>query len=206
MLTLNHALRQSASVLAVLAIVFVAGCAGTPRTPVDSLKEVGNNQVILVGRVTVVPPVHASEQSFSVFNQAWANRMVLLTSDEKRPLTAEPVLADYDGRIDADLGKTFFVAVDPKPIYVRAGVLLLNDHQGERLYFPAGFQLSVRPGDKAVYIGTIEYQRDDFMNIKRVRIGDDFDKASKEFKEKFGGKVALRKALVTPQQPRNAQE
>jgi hypothetical protein len=56
---------------------------------------------------------------------------------------------------------------------------------------------TLRPGDKAVYIGTIRYHRDEFFTISRIQIVDDYGHANAEFKKKFGSKHSLRKALLT---------
>ncbi len=66
-----------------------------------------------------------------------------------------------------------------------------------KVYFPGGLKVSIQSGDKAVYIGTIRYHRDEFFNITKTRIVDDYGRANAEFKKQFGTKVALRKSLAT---------
>lgn len=65
-----------------------------------------------------------------------------------------------------------------------------------RAYFPGGLKATIRPRDKAVYIGTIRYYRDEFFDVSKVRIKDDYTHAKAEFKKKFGKKYSLRKALL----------
>jgi hypothetical protein len=78
-------------------------------------------------------------------------------------------------------------------------VLWLEIGKGSnKAYFPGGLRVSLRSGDKAVYVGTVRYYRDEFWNFSKVTIVDDYDRANAEYRKKFGGKIALRKALVTP--------
>lgn len=187
---------RGAPFLAALAALFLAACAGAPLAPVERLDAIAGPQVVIVGRVDIVPPLQPHEQKFRALNtEQLRNRIFLLTHPEKRVLGKAPELADYDGRIEATPGKTFFVAADAKPLFLRAGVVMLDDG-ANKAYFPGGLQITPRAGDKAIYVGTIEYRRDEFFNIQGVRIVDDFERAQREFKDRFGGKLTLRKALL----------
>ena len=42
------------------------------------------------------------------------------------------------------------------------------------------------PGDKAVYIGTVQYFRDEFFDTTKVVVKDNYAKANAEFRQKFG--------------------
>jgi hypothetical protein len=66
-----------------------------------------------------------------------------------------------------------------------------------RARFPGGLKVALKPGDRAVYIGTLRYHRDEFFEITKVSIVDEYGAAQAEFRKKFGG-VPLRKALMTP--------
>jgi hypothetical protein len=66
-----------------------------------------------------------------------------------------------------------------------------------KAYFPGGLKISLKPGDKAVYVGTVQYHRNEFFVVTKVAIVDDYDRANAEFKKKFGTKFPLRKALLT---------
>jgi hypothetical protein len=124
--------------------------------------------------------------------------MLLITDERLRPLPRDPAIADYAGRIEAPLGATFFVRSRNAPFYVLGGVLFLEVGESgmQRAYFPGGLQVAAAPGDRAVYIGTLRYQRDEFFEVSRVTVVDEYAEASKEFAGKFGGRQALRKALM----------
>jgi len=78
-------------------------------------------------------------------------------------------------------------------LYLDVGGRELN-----RVYFPGGLKASIKAGDKAVYIGTVQYHRNEFFDISKVSIVDDYERANTEFKKRFGTKYTLRKALLTP--------
>ena len=58
--------------------------------------------------------------------------------------------------------------------------------------FGSLFQVELRPDDDAVYIGTIQYFRDESNNLKSVSIRDDYEWADARFKERFGTARTLR--------------
>ena len=97
------------------------------------------------------------------------------------------------------MGSTFFVRTKAAPSYVLGGVLFLDigGSSQQKAYFPGGFQVAAKPGDRAVYIGTLRYHRDEFFEITRITIADDYREASAQFEAKFGKGQSLRKALLT---------
>ena len=178
----------------------LSACAGPAREQVDSLLEVGSGETIVVGRVELVPPLRKGEQKIDVVNSgSFENKIYLFADDHYRVLKEDPVTADFTGRIEATLEKTFFVRSSDKPFYILGGMLWLEIGGGSnKAYFPGGLTVPVKPGDKAVYIGTVRYSRNEFWDFTKVAIVDDYERASAEFRKKFGAKVPLRKALLTP--------
>jgi hypothetical protein len=192
--------RVVAGALLALAL---AGCAPAPRAPLTSLDSLGRDEVVLVGRVEMVPPLRKGEQKIrGMVVGNIENRLYLMLDGELRRLPPEPRVADYAGRIEAALGNTFFVRSNAAPFYVLGGVLFLEigGSRMERVHFPGGLHVAVNPGDRAVYVGTLRYHRDEFFEITRVSVVDEYREASAEFGDKFGRGpgVVLRKALMTP--------
>lgn len=176
-------------------------CVGAARDPVDSLSELGGGETVVVGRIELVPPLLKDEQKIKGGNSsAFENKLFLLTDEHYKVLTKEPEMADYAGRIEAILGKNFFVRSNSKPFFIVGGMLYLElgGRELNRAYFPGGLKASIKPGDKAVYIGTVKYHRNEFFEISKVEIVDDYDGANAAYKKKFGTKYSLRKALLTP--------
>jgi len=72
------------------------------------------------------------------------------------------------------------------------------DRTNDRAHLPGGLRVDVSPTDEAVYIGTVVYYRDEFFDIKRVQIVDEYDREVAVFAARFGPGVRLRKSIVRP--------
>jgi hypothetical protein len=190
------ALRIVVSFLAIL----LAACAPAPRAPLTSLDALGREEIVVVGKVELVPPLRKGEQKIrGMVVGNFENRLYLMMDEKLRPLPEEPRIADYAGRIEALIGSTFFVRSKAAPSYILGGVLFLEigGSSQQKIYFPGGFQVAARPGDRAVYVGTLRYQRDEFFEFTRITVVDEYREASAEFEAKFGKGQTLRKALLT---------
>ena len=172
-----------------------------PRAELGNLSELRSDEVVIVGRVDLVPKLAEGEQKLEALGTGDAvNKVYLLTNEHYRVFEQEPRMSDYEGYIPAPLGKNFFVRSSAKPFYILGGQLRLTARGDDMssAYFPGGMKVSVKPGDKAVYIGAIQYYRDEFFEVSKIVIVDDYDRANAEFKRTYGAKYSLRKALVTP--------
>jgi hypothetical protein len=185
---------------ALLLLGALSACVGPAREPVDSLSGLNGGETVVVGRIELVPPLRKNEQKLKGLGTGnFENKIILIADEQYRTLTDDPGMADYAGRIEAILGKNFFVRSDNKPFYILGGMLYLDlgGREMNRAYFPGGLKVSIKPGDKAVYVGTVRYHRNEFFEITKAAIVDDYDRANAEFKKKFGTKYPLRKALLT---------
>ena len=202
MISSRYGLIVSRARLAALMLLMtgaLSACVGAAREPLESLSELQNGETIIVGRVELVPALRKGEQKLSGLNSSsFENKVFMITDEHNRVLTHEPEMADYAGRIEAELGKDFFVRSTDKPFYILGGMMYLDlgGTEVNRAYFPGGLKVSINPGDKAVYIGTIQYHRNEFFEITKVVIVDDYAQANKEFKKKFGTSLSLHKALL----------
>ncbi|MGE5241352.1 MAG: hypothetical protein ACM3NI_06875 [Bacteroidota bacterium] len=197
-LTLTRAWRAAAGLLLIGAL---GACVGPAREPVDSLSGLDRDETVVVGRIELVPPLRKGEQKFKgIVIGDLKNKMILITNDHYRTLTDEPGMSDFSGRIEAKLGKTFFVRSQSKSFYILGGMLFLDlgGEETNRAYFPGGLKVSLKPGEKAVYVGTVRYNRNEFFEITKASIVDDYERANTEFKKKFGTRYPLHKALLTP--------
>lgn len=178
----------------------VAAVAST-RKPIDSFDKLGANETVVVGRVELVPPLHEHDQRLrGPFSGKYANKMFMMVDEEYRELTEEPGWGDFKGRIDASFGEEFVVRSSTEPFFIIAGAMVLGLDQGvpDQAYFPGGLVVEIRPGDKAVYIGTIRYHRDEFFEVTRTEIVDEYERVNTEFRNQFGDTYPLRKALLKP--------
>lgn len=153
-----------------------------------------------MGRVEIVPPLLKTERELKVMNRgAHENKVSLLTDENREHLTREVTSIEHTWYIEATLDKPFFIACSNRPFYLLSGSLYLSLYKPGRLdraELPGGFKADIRPGDKAVYIGTLQYHRNEFFEITKVVIIDDYERANVEFRRKFGGRHTLRKALL----------
>jgi hypothetical protein len=192
-------MRRARAALGMVLLAVAAGCAPAARAPIDSVDSLGGEEMVLVGRIELVPPLRKGEQRIrGLVVGDFENRMFLITDEKPRPLPRDIKLADYSGRIEAPLGSTFFVRSRSAPFHLLGGVLFLDfggDTQ-QRAHFPGGMQVAARPGDRAVYIGTLRYHRDEFFEISRVVVVDEYAQASAEYAKKFGTRYPLRKVLL----------
>lgn len=182
------------------AMLLLGACVGPAREPVDSLSGLNGGETVVVGRIELVPPLRKNEQKLKGLGTGnFENKIILIADGQYRTLTDEPGMADYAGRIEAKFGQTFFVRSDNKPFYILGGMMYLDLGGSEmnRAYFPGGLKVSLKPGDKAVYVGTVQYHRNEFFEITKATVIDDYGRANAEFKKKFGAKYPLRKALLT---------
>jgi hypothetical protein len=194
-------LRLARLTMTGLLLGLLGACVGAAREPVDSLSGLGDGETVVVGRIELVPPLRKNEQKLKGLGTGrFENKIFLITDEHYRVLTEEPGMDDYAGRIEATLGKNFFVGSDSKPFYILGGMLYLDlgGPEMNRAYFPGGLRVALRPGDRAVYIGTVRYHRNEFFEITKAVIVDDYERANAEFKKKYGAKYSLRKALLTP--------
>lgn len=189
----------------------VSGCIGPAKPFATSLNEVAQNEVIVVGKIVLDPPLDDSEQRLKTFSsgsgliinpsaQHYRNKVILFTDKENRKIT-NPAAGDYHGRIETTLGEIFYVRANNEPFYiVRSEIWMDLSNSGmEMAVLPAGHRIDLRPGDRAVYIGTIKYHRDEFFTTNNVEVIDDYNKELAAFKTKFGNGVKLRKAMAVVQ-------
>ncbi len=197
-------MRRPALPLVLLPLVFafaLAPAEAKPREAIASFDDVGKDETVVVGRVELVPPLNEHEQRLrGPMSKRYRNKMFLIVDEEYRELTEEPGRCDYKGRIDATLGEDFIVRSGSRPFYVLAGMMMLSIGHGstDQAYFPGGLKANIKPGDRAVYIGTIRYHRNEFFEITDAKIVDDYARARKEYERRLGKKFPLRKALLRP--------
>lgn len=190
-----------------LAAVLAAGC-GTVYTEPKSARELNANSVLLVGRIELVPPLKAGEQDIEMgtfdpmdAKGAFTNRAVLYLSavpGTKREPTMEA--------LNPVLEKTFFFNIPKDKRYMVHGVVLMQHRvtaasrrqvstESNELLIPAPLEFDIRPGDKAIYVGTWRLHRDEFNEVTKAQLLDQHAAAAAELRKRFGTGIALRKAL-----------
>jgi hypothetical protein len=185
---------------ALLLLPALTACVPAARMEIDDIGRLASDEAVVVGRVELVPPLRQDEQKLQALNTSQLkNKAFLLTGDQPKRFAREPQLADYEGRIEANFGQTFFVRSKSQPFYVLASMVYLRmGNSGiDQAYLPGNLRVPLRSGDKAVYVGTIRYHRNEFFDIMRVSVVDEYDAANAEYRKKFGSRYPLGKALMT---------
>ena len=189
----------------------LAGCVPTSGIkPVDKLAEVPSGHTLLVGRVELHPALKPGEQKLGDSYKEFADEALLIVDDELRPVP-EFKRGDLSERIDAPFGRLFFVELPAEPVYILKGWVVMdaevkvmspNDVPPDPAApLEGAFKVDLKSGDRAVYIGTIQYYRDEFFSTQKVVIKDDYAAANQEFQRRFGAGVTLRKALAVAVPP-----
>ena len=193
------------ALIAAAALVLVS-CV-TVSEDVKSARDVGADSVMLVGKIEIVPPIKPEEQQYragwDAFNtkRHFIGRAILFTSDT-------PQYRDRTSyALNPPLEETFFVKLPKDHRYVVKGSVTMSlvsratsartvSMDQSELVFPAPIELDLRPGDKAIYIGTLRMHRDEFHEVTKAELRDDYAVAMKEYRKRFAGEPLPRKALL----------
>lgn len=192
-------------VVAAAALV-VASCV-TVSEDVTNTRDVGADSVMLVGKIEIVPPIKPEEQEYragwDAFNtkRHFIGRAILFTADT-------PQYRDRTSyALNPPLEETFFVKLPKAHRYVVKGSVTMSlvsratsartvSMEQSELVFPAPIELDLRPGDKAIYIGTLRMHRDEFHEVTKAELRDDYAVAMKEYRKRFADEPPPRKALL----------
>jgi hypothetical protein len=187
------------------AAALVAGCVSVSED-VTSAQDVGTDAVMVVGKIEIVPPIRPDEQEYragwDVFNSKryFIGRAILFTADT-------PQYRDRTGNaLNPPLEETFFVKLPKAHRYVVKGSVTMalvsqgasarSGYDQTELLFPVPLELDVRSGDKAIYIGTLRLHRDEFHEVTKAELRDDYAGAMKEFRKRYADEPLPRKALM----------
>ena len=194
--------------LALAAVLLLPACVpDSSIRPVDTLSAVSAGETVLVGRVELHPALKPGEQVLGDSYKEFENEALLIVGDELRPVP-EFDRDDLSQRINAPFGRPFFVSLPAKPFYILKGWVIMHakvEVVGPNTVLPdpaapleGAFRVDLKPGDRAVYIGTLHYYRDEFFSTEKVVVKDDYAAANQEFQRRFGKDAVLRKALAVP--------
>lgn len=165
-----------------------------PR-PVEVVR---SDEVVIVGRVEISPPLLPVEQGrlTGPFGKL-RGKAALVRGQVNEPLPEFSRVKAAD-RIDVTLAEDFLLTFPHRPLYLLGGFVFVNgaDGQVEEIPLPGDWQLDIRADDRAIYIGTINYIRNEFDVVLDYIVDDDYPEAYETFRQKYDRDVVLRKALV----------
>jgi hypothetical protein len=173
--------------LVVLTLGLLSGCPSV-RDEVKHAGNIGENEVIIVGKLEMVPALTTAEQHSSV------PEIHLIVDDKLRIFEGRPTASDEF--MIVNWGELFFRKNLNKTLYILIGRFFTSGSGVDEIFLPGIQKITIQSNDKAVYIGTIRYTRNEYFDITKTEIIDDFNKANTEFRKKFGSSIQLRKSLA----------
>jgi len=198
----NMFLRNFVSII--LTVPFLAGCVhmylGNPE--VTSMKNVGRDEIVVVGKIELVPKLDKDEQKIG-----WDLTNTGALFEGKAMVAVGRNWVDFRKLKymwvsefgPAPLGKTFFLKADKSKELIYSGSIIQLEHdgtnrfmdKGNKIYLPSALKYKLGESVKAIYIGHIRYHRNEFNEITKVDVLNDYTKAKQEFEKKFGKKYKL---------------
>jgi hypothetical protein len=153
-------------------------CALPRSLPVAQDLRSGDAEVVVIGKVELVPPIDARHEQRTHWNvigeKRILGRVLMATGGEYKPVNTSRIdVADFQGSVEAEWGVPFMVKAPRQRTFVNGALAHLDLVEQERLWFPGGYYFDVPRDAAAVYIGTLRYHRNEFNSITRVEVLDE---------------------------------
>ena len=198
---------RKAAALIVAATLSLCSYVAFSKT-LKSIKSLDQDEIVLVGRIELVPPLEEFEQNLKTIGSKRYKNAAMFVIGERPVDVQNPGLRDGKYADGVKFGEDFYLRRKRSDTLIYSGSIILTQSamaghgrrasvDVERLILPGGLKYQVQPSDKAIYIGTLRYHRDDYNAITKVDLLDEFDKAKKAFIEQHGTSVTLRRVKPT---------
>ncbi len=199
-----------------LVLLVFMGCSSLPNK-VEHFEKDSNlkdNEVLVIGKIIFDPPLGDSFYNISDSRNCFPYEFkdkIHIWIDEKiqDPPTEKTYNSSmgfyFTNRIIARLNNDFYIKFKRKSFYilemfilqeceyVNKGTRNLNTN---KLIIPIRAMVKIKPNDKAVYIGTLKFDHNEFYSITKTTLIDDFEKVKKDFQKEFRNDIRVRKALL----------
>jgi hypothetical protein len=167
------------------------------------LRQISNGKVrsgetIVVGKVEIIPPIGPYEQQGL---GTYRGKVFLISQDPNYSYL------DEEYHVGVHFERTFALKTNLKKIYIKKAYAVM-DFGGKPIgynnaktyqineYYPGSLEIELPETERAVYIGTIQYYRNEKGGYQ-VLVKDDYEQANAEFKKYFSG-IPLGKSLARP--------
>ena len=189
-------------------LLFLTACGPTLEKPVTSISEIGADSELVVGRLDLVPPLRPNEQQiragtidpFGVGDTMRDRGWLWFGRSAETPTEKGDVV------LNPTLGQLYFFRLPRGEPYMLGGFIRVQFNLNmtgprsvavdeARIEIPGGLRYDIRPGDKAIYVGTLRVHRDEFNEVTKADIVDEYASAAGEFKKRFSDGTPLRKAI-----------
>lgn len=163
---------------ALLLCLALQACALPKMLPEAADLRAGDSEVIVIGKIELVPPIDPKYEQKTHWNvigeKRMLSRILMATGGQDKPVnTSKLDAADFQAGLEAEWSAPFMVKAPRQRTYLNGGLTHLNVVRQERLWFPGGYYFDVPAGASAVYIGTLRYHRNDFNAITRIEVVDE---------------------------------
>lgn len=184
-----------------LALLALQGCSIPTMMPDAKSTPPTQGRVIVVGKFEFVPPLtkrQRAAQSAGLFtSDGLVNRVYVATAPYRvKGIDGTIHSSQWGNTITTTWGKTFFKVTAARKTYLNEGMFYTNSKTGDQAWLPGGMSFTPPPHAKAVYIGTVRYIHDPFLNVTKIEIIDQYRQAKAVFEKRFGRSVRLEKALL----------
>lgn len=195
---------------ALVPILLLAGCAIPTLHKEAAGFDGAGDTVVVVGRIELVPPLKPGEQDLKMgtidpldMKSAYTGRAILwlAPTPKRQERTADA--------FNPPLEQTYFFRIPRATRYVVHGSVLTYhrvtvvsrrsvEQSTNEIVIPGPIEFDIKPSDRAMYVGTLRLHRDEFNEVTKAELIDDYARALADFRKKFGADAALRKALARP--------
>ena len=206
MIRMNNMMRI-AGLLLVASLLGACGSMYSGKPHLNSTSELQANEIILVGKIELVPPLSPEEQELKTLtSDRFQGKAAGLFSDQAFDLdnlgmtaSTHAILFELGEEFYARQPKTSEIIYSGSVIITKSAVANYGGYQGRdvtidhrQMNLPGGLKYRIKSDDRAVYVGTIRYHRDDYNAITKVELIDEYKRVNKEFTDKFGSGLRLR--------------
>lgn len=193
--------RLATSLLLLATVLAASGCSIPVQVPpADKLTDAQHGSVIIVGRVELDPPLDDKDQILESIGSGRQRKKLYINITPKLVKEDDAPMIGPEF-IEETMGEFFFVKRVPKATYVQDMMIYtsITGNRWEYVKLPGGLRVDLRDDDRAVYIGTLRFTRNEYFDITKAQIIDDYAGANAAFKKKFGAHFNLRNSVVIPE-------
>jgi len=199
-------LQKTKITLLLIATLVFSACT-MPKIGISNLKEVKNDEIIVVGKIQLSPRISKDEIIFeniiTMGNSEDLHRSMYMTISEKYYDVETKNIYDFTDTVMALDGDYFYFTWDKnKPMHFLGTTFITRWAQRNResMTFTINKGLEVKHSKKAkaIYIGSITFERDEFFNIKNINTSQKgYKKAIQAFRKKFNTSMKIEKAKLS---------
>ena len=197
--------------IAITALSGLSGCV-SEMAAVNSAGELGPDDIAIVGKIEIVPPLDKFDQSgLKTLGSGKFKGKVQIVFDTKKPDPENPKPEYSDNIAQVPLGDVFVLRHRKAPATYYLGGYILTESQASysgyqgrnasisvgTILVPGGLKFHTANKTKALYIGTIRYYRDDYNTITKIRVINQYKSANREFRQRTGAKINLQQVKTT---------